>query len=60
MNIDQYKELQQYFLTRAEYFKNVEFLIIASDYEKAANGIGELIALVENSVIKEQDNAIED
>ena len=47
MNTNKYKELQQYLASKSQYFKNIEFFILAEDYEKAANAIQELSDLID-------------
>jgi hypothetical protein len=47
MNIDKHREVQAQCAERADYFKVIDFPIIASTFESAANSLQELIETID-------------
>ena len=47
MNIDKHREVQAQCVERADYFKAIDFPIIASTFESAANSLQELIETID-------------
>ena len=47
MNIDKHREVQAQCVERADYFKAIDFPIIASTFESAAKSLQELIETID-------------